>query len=295
LFTPDGLCLYYQWLDGPAGRAEIYLGSGPGRAPYDLMYLMAQPLQQYLDVAYLEQRGSGRSVGPGQGAYSMDAYINDIELLRQQLGAAKVVLMGHAWGGYCALSYALRYPERVDALILLAPIPSFPRMARAARQVLAGQVSGQEGELALQVRELPERDIDTYADLEALLRLLERTKAYGSNLDAQNVLRQAYAYYMKIALLPEGLSLNNEGILPVLVARDGLLRYDLLADLAPGGYPTLLLYGETDHVVSKALLDGLRQKFNAELREIPGAGHYIYLDSSNMTLAEIASFLEAHP
>ena len=296
LSTPDGLRLFYQWLDGPTGRAAIYLGGGPGRAPYDLMYLMAQPLQQYLDVAYLEQRGSGRSDGPGQGAYSMDAYINDIELLRQQIGAAKVVLMGHAWGGYCALSYALRYPERVDALILLAPIPSFPRMVQAAQQVLVGQVSGQESELALQVRELSGRNIDAYADLEALLRLLERTKAYGSNLDAaQDVLSQAYAYYKKIALLPEGLPLNNEEILPVLVARDGLLRYDLLAELAPGGYPTLLLSGGMDHVISRDLLDGLRQKLGAEFREIPGAGHYLYLDNPNVTLAEIISFLEAHP
>ena len=295
LSTPDGLRLFYQWLDGPTQRAAIYLGSGPGRPPYDLMYLMAQPLQQYLDVAYLEQRGCGRSDAPGQGAYSLDAYINDIELLRQQIGAAKIILIGHAWGGFCALHYALRYPEKVAALILLSPIPSFPRAVRAALQGLMVQVGGEESDLASQVRQLSAQGIHTYGDLAALSRLLEQARAYGSDLTiAQDTVRKAYAYYVKIALLPEGLSLSNEEILPVLIARDGLLRYDLLAEITPGEYPTLILHGERDRVISSDLLHTLRQQLGAEIKEIPEAGHYIYLDSPDTTLAEIVSFLGTH-
>ena len=294
--TPDGLRLFYQWLDGPSRRAAIYLSGGPGRPPYDLMYLMAQPLQQYLDVAYLEQRGSGRSVAPGQGAYSLDAYINDIELLRQEIGAARVTLIGHAWGGFCALHYAARYPERVAALILLSPIPSFSRFAQAALQGLMAQFGGGEGEVALQVRELATQGIHAYGDLATLSHLLEQARAYGSDPAAgQEVLRKAYAYYVKIYLLPEGLSLNNEGILPVLVARDGLLRADALTDLNLRGCPILVLHGEKDKAISSGLLQDLCSRLGAELKEIPGAGHYLYVDSPDVVLGEILSFLEANP
>jgi pimeloyl-ACP methyl ester carboxylesterase len=157
------------------------------------------------------------------------------------------------------------------------------------------QVGGERSDLASQVRQLSAQGIHTYGDLAALSRLLEQARAYGSDLAiAQDTVRKAYAYYVKIALLPEGLSLNNEEILPVLIARDGLLRYDLLTEITPGEYPTLILHGERDRVISSDLLHTLRQQLGAELKEIPEAGHYIYLDSPDTTLAEIVSFLEAH-
>jgi proline iminopeptidase len=296
LTTPDGLRLFYQWVDGPTQRAAIYLSGGPGRPPYDLMYLLAEPLEQYLDVAYLEQRGSGRSDGPGQGAYSVDAYINDVELLRQQIGAQRVTLIGHAWGGYCALNYALRYPEKIDSLILLAPIPSFPRMVHAQVQDLVMRAGKEVGVLGSQAWQLPQEEVNTDQDLADLMQLLVRTGAYGSDLaHVQDSLCTAYAHYVRISLLPEGLPLSNPEILPTLIARDGLLRYDLMTDLAPGGYPVLILHGERDRVVGRSLLEALSQQLGAELGKVPGAGHYLYMDDAPATAAAIISFLGEHP
>jgi proline iminopeptidase len=293
--APDGVRMVYQWVDGPAQRSAIYLSGGPGQVPYDAMYALSEALQPYLDVAYLDQRGCGRSDRPGQGAYSIDAYVNDIELLREQLGANKVVLIGHAWGGYCAINYAMRYPERVDALILLAPVPSFPRLALAGVEGLTRHANKEIADAAT-LRTLAQKGVQNYTDLVQLNHLLTQAGAYGGNLDqARASAQKAYAYYVKVAVLPEGVPLDNAEILPTLVARDRLLQYDLMNELTPGGYAALILYGAQDQVISRGLVDPLGVKLKADTREVPDAGHYLYLDNPRATLAEITAFLKAHP
>ena len=39
----------------------------------------------------------------------------------QAVKLEKVYLVGHSLGGWIAASYALKYPEKIDGLVLLAP------------------------------------------------------------------------------------------------------------------------------------------------------------------------------
>jgi proline iminopeptidase len=50
---------------------------------------------------------------------------DDAEGLRQHLGFGKVAVLGHSYGGFIALEYALRYPDSVSHLILLDTAPVF--------------------------------------------------------------------------------------------------------------------------------------------------------------------------
>ena len=296
VITPDDLNLVYQWIEGDSMRAAIYLNGGPGSVPYDWMYLAAKPLRPYLDVAYLEQRGSGRSSRPGSGAYSMDAYINDIEVVREQIGATRVVLIGHDWGGYCALAYAMRYPERIDALILMAPIPSYPRAVQSALREMLAQPDSGGSHVASPARQLFEDGVHTYDDLALATRLLAQAGAYGSDLNAvQASCERAYSHYVRIALLPKAVVLQNASILPTLVARDRLLQYDLMADLAPDSYPILILHGERDRMVPFSLIEALGEQIGGEVRRIARAGHYLYLENPAAVLGEIIVFLQNHP
>jgi pimeloyl-ACP methyl ester carboxylesterase len=69
--------------------------------------------------------------------------VEDIELLRRQLGAERLTIAGPGYGSYVAQRYALRYPERVDRLILTQPVdaagldPLQRDSVIAARRVLA--------------------------------------------------------------------------------------------------------------------------------------------------------------
>jgi pimeloyl-ACP methyl ester carboxylesterase len=78
------------------------------------------PLEQTFTVVYLEFRGNGKSTRPDASEMTCWHLADDIEYLRQELQLEKVPhLLGHSGGGTIALWYAIRYPDKVDHLILL--------------------------------------------------------------------------------------------------------------------------------------------------------------------------------
>ncbi|MBD2435220.1 alpha/beta fold hydrolase [Nostoc sp. FACHB-110] len=53
--------------------------------------------------------------------HSVDLHVECIAELLQALRLEKVYIIGHSLGGWIAASYALKYPEQVEGLVLLAP------------------------------------------------------------------------------------------------------------------------------------------------------------------------------
>ncbi|TAM74004.1 alpha/beta fold hydrolase [bacterium] len=95
------------------------------------------PLASAMRVIYYDHRGCGRSSRIGMDALTVNQLRDDVDAVREHVGAERVTLFGHGWGSCVALEYALAYPERVKRLILVSGIPSFPvegEMREAALQ-----------------------------------------------------------------------------------------------------------------------------------------------------------------
>ena len=67
----------------------------------------------------LDQRGHGDSEWASDGDYTREAFVADVEAVREGLGFESVILMGHSMGGLNAVEYTFQHPERVSALILV--------------------------------------------------------------------------------------------------------------------------------------------------------------------------------
>ena len=64
-------------------------------------------------------RGHGQS-SPLKSAYTVNGFAKDLDLLLRSIGIPEVVLVGWSMGGIISLEYALNYPSKVKALILIA-------------------------------------------------------------------------------------------------------------------------------------------------------------------------------
>jgi pimeloyl-ACP methyl ester carboxylesterase len=286
--APDGQPLVYQWLDGPSARAGIYLSDGPGGTPYDWLMIEGEALAPYLDMAYLDQRGAGRSALAPGAPLSLDALVDDIEVVRRDLGAERLVLVGHSWGGFLALWYAARYPERLDALVLVAPITSY--------QQIAETIGGQTTQRAVEPRLSAVADgVDSYEEWTASLAAAKELGLYGSDLRAaQAASEQAYQRLVAGALLPPWVALENPQLLPVLVGRDDLLHADPLPAIAADGersYDVLWICGRRDGLVPAESLEQAQRLVGGQVVTLAESGHEVFIDIPAAVLNVLITFL----
>jgi pimeloyl-ACP methyl ester carboxylesterase len=72
----------------------------------------------------LDLIGFGRSSRPTFSEDPKEAetqFVDTIEEWRQKMGLEKFILLGHSFGGFLTAAYALKYPQYVQALILVDP------------------------------------------------------------------------------------------------------------------------------------------------------------------------------
>ncbi len=89
--------------------------------------------------AAMDTRGYNLSDKPkGVDSYSLDLLQSDITAVIEDLGVERVVLVGHDWGGFIAWTYAMRYPERVDLLVIMNLFHPHPRVGEMSEEERAG-------------------------------------------------------------------------------------------------------------------------------------------------------------
>ncbi len=72
---------------------------------------------------YTVIRYDRRGFGESSGKPDLSADPADLKALLETLGYSQVRIMGHSGGTNVALTFAIRYPEMVDALIMFGPVP----------------------------------------------------------------------------------------------------------------------------------------------------------------------------
>ncbi len=90
------------------------------------------------DVIALDLPGFGLSSKPA-GGYATEALATDVVRALDALGVRRAVIVGHSMGGAVAAALALLAPERVSALVLIAPaLVGVPWIVTAAPDTGAG-------------------------------------------------------------------------------------------------------------------------------------------------------------
>ena len=129
----NGVMIYYKIIG--RGTPLVIVHGGPGAShEYFLPYLL--PLARQNQLVFIDERGSGRSEKlDNPKGYTVETMVEDVELVRQNLGLGKISLLGHSYGGVLAQAYALKYQQNLTHLILASTFPSTSEMNR----VFAGQ------------------------------------------------------------------------------------------------------------------------------------------------------------
>lgn len=110
----DGGELFYE----TAGSGENIVLLHDGMVSHEIWDYQFPLLAKYYRVTRYDRRGYGKSSDP-QSPYSD---IDDLNRLFIKLGIEKATIFGMSSGGGCAIDFTLKYPEKVNALVLVGAV-----------------------------------------------------------------------------------------------------------------------------------------------------------------------------
>lgn len=274
LLSLEDARLFYEVVG--TGDPIIVVHGGPG---LDHSYL--QPgldvLAQRNTLIYYDQRGTGRSTAElSPSTINLDAFVEDIEVLRQALGYERVDVLGHSFGALIAIAYARAHPESLRTLILMNPVEPGSRYAeQLAQRRTSRRTEGDSTELAeLTASEgFAARDPATVSEAYRILfrqSLRDRTRIDELNLD-----------------LAEATAKNGSEVGRLLGESMGEIDWwDGLAEISA---PTLVLHGRFD-LTPAAMSQALANAIPLGRMVLLQSGHFPFLEDSDGLLSAIQAF-----
>lgn len=242
--------------------------------------------EQGYKVVAPDLRGYNDTDKPRSG-YDVPTLRRDIEGLIKGLGYERAVIVGHDWGGALAWSFAMRYPQMTERLIVLnAPHPyAMTRELRTLKQLQKSWYM-----FFFQIPWLPEF-------------LLSRNHAWPIGRMLSSTAVQASAFPPEALLLYRE-AMNKPGALTASINYYRALfrrpRRALdtrsQADSRPQTIitaPTLLIWGEQDIALGLDLTYYLEQWVpNIQIKRLPESGHWVQQEMPEAVNAFMLDFLK---
>lgn len=252
--TVQGLAIHYVVgtpLDPARGAPLVFIHGAGGT--HEHWRFQVRELGLRRNVVAMDLPGHGESQGDGFGA--IPRYRDFVRDLLDGLGVPRAVLVGHSMGGAIVQTFALAYPERLRALVLVGT--------------------------GARLRVHPD-----------IFATIQRDLAEAGRLISQWAYSQA-AMPATVAWAAEAFASNRSSVLEAdFRACDA---FDLMDEAAAITVPTLILCGGEDRLTPVKYAQYLHDKISgAALAVIPGAGHMVMLEQPGEFNRQLSSFLDRH-
>jgi acylglycerol lipase len=259
-----GLELYWQQWSPDAARATVVLAHGASEHSGRYAWTAERLADRGYATYALDHRGHGKSAGARAYVDRIENVVSDLDSLVDLANhGGQMFLLGHSMGGAVALAYAIRNQEKLDGLILSAPLAALEAASPATR--LAGRV------LSRVAPKLGVYPIDS----SAVSRDPDVVRAYDDD------------------------PLNYHGKLPArTVAELSETVGNFPEDVARITLPVLVMHGTADGLVPPAATDMLEQRLGSEDKTViryDGLYHELLNEPErDRVVGDIADWLDAH-
>jgi proline iminopeptidase len=251
----------------------------PGGPGLDSGYLHGAALERHFTVVYVDPLGTGSSsklTAPEEYSIGRDVLV--LESIRQKLGLQKMCLIGHSYGGFVVLSYAVAYPKNVERMFLYSTTPTTNE--EWVKQMMANTEWF--------------KDQPWFAD--ALEALKSEGAADQKALDAE-IQRQSKLYFADYSgKRPDAdaviakMSVSLEVAVRRPKGKQG--NYDVRGKFGRlGTTPTLIVTGDKDFMTGPVPSNWIQQSIaNSKLVVIDHAGHFAHAEQPEKFEAAVEQF-----
>jgi pimeloyl-ACP methyl ester carboxylesterase len=222
-----------------------------------------------------DQRNHGKS--PHSEIHDYKSMSDDVFELAGELKLSKFFLAGHSMGGKTAISFALKWPEMLNGL-LIADISPFVN-ENSNRIAYNQHVTILDAILSINPEE-----ISTRADAEEQLSMkIPSVKTRGFILkNLERIAGNIFEWKINAVSLRRNLNKIMEGI-----DRTSAITNQVT------GFPVTFLRGEeSEYITDNDYPDILKVFPAAEIIKIPGAGHWIHADKPDEVIKHLKKLKE---
>lgn len=226
----------------------------------DVWYSLRTVLAPDFRVIAYDRSGCGLSPRRA-GGYSIDAWVEELVDLLDQLGIDETAVIGHSLGSTIAQRFAARYPSRVRALVLVG-----------GEAVLTGDARNVLAERVASIREI---GLAAVVDAWLASSLSEDTRA--TNPVLAGLLRAMFLANDAQSYVEQAETLRDADV----AAGDA----DILC-------PTLLIVGDQDHVTPVTWQQEIAKAIpESRIQIIPNTAHMTMLEAPEAFNAEVLAFV----
>ncbi len=259
--------------DGAVMREQatlIVLQGGPG---FDHGFFGPDhsPIADIAQVVYLDHRGNGRSSPDNARRWTLNQWADDLAAFLNALEIERPVILGMSFGGFVAMNFAIRHPQRLSKLILASTSARIrPDRSLAVFERLGGAQARAAAEAMF--NEVSEETLSAFFHHCLPLYSL-------ATLDPDRLAR--------VKSPPELFRHLVERILP---------QMDFLPTLAKITCPTLVMCGEDDPITpiddAADIAEALGKNLAGFVR-IAGARHFLRFDAPDDYFGHLRTFIES--
>ena len=121
----------------PGKLPLLVLHGGPGAA-HDYLEPIEALAATGRRVIFYDQLGCGRSDQPHDpDLWTVDLFVEELGVMRRELGLERTHILGQSWGGMLAMQYALTQPEGIASLVIANSPASIPQWVSEANRLRA--------------------------------------------------------------------------------------------------------------------------------------------------------------
>jgi len=261
----------------------IHGGPGADHTSYKPLF---SSLTDQLQLVYFDQRGQGRSARGNKDTYTLENNVEDIEALRAYFGLEKIVLIGGSYGGMVALSYAIKYPEKVQALIGIATAGSYHFLEKA-KEILQQKGTPEQIKICEYLwagNFKDEKHLSKYFQVTASLYSLSYDKKKNACVTDNRQSACATNNFKRTILSVDAINLAFSTF---------LREYNIVNQLSKITAPTLVIGAKEDWICSPEFSQEIAEKIpNSTLKIFENCGHLIRADQPVKLIQEITNFLD---
>ena len=269
----------------PGDPVVIVLHGGPG-ADYRYMYPLKDLSSDHLVVFY-DQRGTGLSPRVAEEDVTVESFIADLDAFVTHYGRGQQVsLIGHSWGAMLASAYVGRYPGKVDKIVLAEPAfldqetyaDIFAAGGWPGFRVIFGFATAWVKKWGVRIQDDPQARDDFFL-MKVMPLLQSKNELCEGKLPPLEAWRFGYSNFS--ATLGRMIRDPDWG---------ATLDFSEGTDAFPG--KALFLVGECNKLVGE---DHQRKHLklftNVTLESVPDAGHFMFNDQPELSIATVRGFL----